>query len=435
MEFAQSRLLQERAHRIIPGGCHTYAKGDDQFPLLAPAFIRSGRGCHAWDVDGHEYIEYGMGLRAVTLGHAFPPVVEAAAAALMHGTNFTRPAPIEVECAETFLSCIDNAQMVKFAKDGSTVTTAAVRLARAFTGRTLVAVCETDPFISYNDWFIAGTTMRAGIPAAAQQMIVRFRYNDVASVRSLFQSFPDDIACVICELERSEPPRDNFLGALRDLCTENGALLIADEMITGFRWSRGSAQQYHGISADLATYGKAMSNGFSVSALAGRRDVMELGGFRHRQRRVFLLSTTHGAETHALAAALATMRFYRDHDVTGQLDRQGRRLLRGIHEMTVANGVADYITLMGKPCNLVYAARDQKGVPSQPFRTLFLQELIRGGVIAPSFVVSYSHTDDDIDRTIDAVGSALRVYRRALGDGVERYLVGPSVAPVFPVHG
>lgn len=433
MEFAASRRLQDRAHQIIPGGCHTYAKGDDQYPLLAPGFIRSGRGCRVWDVDGNGYIEYGMGLRAVTLGHAFAPVVDAAAAALAQGSNFTRPSPLEVECAEELLSIIDSAEMVKFAKDGSTVTTAAVRLARAFTGRNLVAVCETDPFISYNDWFIGGTSLRAGIPVATQQATVRFRYNDIASIRSLFQAFPQDIACIICELERNEPPRDGFLAALRGFCTDNGALLIADEMISGFRWHLGGAQKYHGVVPDLCAFGKAMSNGFSVSALAGRRDVMELGGSRDGKRSVFLLSTTHGAETHALAAAKATMRFYKSHDVIGHLERQGTRLQRGIREVAQANGVADHITLLGRPCNLVYATRDQTGAPSQPFRTLFLQELICGGVIAPSFVVSFSHSDDDIDQTIDAVDRALQIYRRALDDGIDRYLVGPSVAPVFPV--
>ena len=321
--------------------------------------------------------------------------------------------------------------MVKFAKDGSTVTTAAVRLARAFTGRDLVATCADDPFISYNDWFIGTTTMCAGIPQATNRLVQSFRYNDIDSVERLIREFPNDIACLIFEFERAQPPWDGFLQRVRELCTQHGALMIADEMITGFRWPLGGAQKYHGVEADLATFGKALANGFAVSALSGRREIVELGGLHPGKERVFLLSTTHGAETHALAAAIATMEVYEREDVVGHLDRQGRRLTAGAREAAAAMGVSAYFDVIGRPCNLVYATRDQSGAPSQAFRALFLQELIRNGVLAPSFVVSYSHGDDEIDRTIDAVGRALRVYRLALEGGVERYLVGPPVRPVF----
>jgi glutamate-1-semialdehyde 2,1-aminomutase len=434
MEFTESHRLRQRAHRLIPGGCHTYAKGDDQYPRLAPGFITAGKGSHVWDVDGNEFIEYGMGLRAVTLGHAFPPVVAAAAAALQQGSNFTRPAPIEVECAEEFLSIIDGAEMVKFAKDGSTVTTAAVRLARAVTGRKRVAICESDPFISYNDWFIRATPMRAGIPTDDDRLTIGFRYNDIDSVRQLFAAYPAEIACVICELERTEAPRGNFLADLYELCHRHGALFIADEMITGFRWHLGGAQKEHGVTPDLSTFGKAMANGFSVSALAGRREIMELGGIDHDRERVFLLSTTHGAETHALAAAQRTMQIYKEKDVIGRLYRQGARLERGVRAAAIDNGVAQHVEVLGRPCNLVYATRDEKREPSQRYRALFLQELIRHGVLAPSFVVSFSHSDEDIDRTLAAVDAALWVYRRALEEGVDRFLVGPPVKPVFRAY-
>ncbi len=434
MDFSLSKTLQKQAHRLVPGGCHTYAKGDDQYPELAPAFIRNGKGCHVWDVDGNEFIEYGMGLRAVTLGHAFAPVNAAACAAMAQGSNFTRPSPIELQCAERFLSIVEGAEMVKFAKDGSAVNTAAVRLARAFTGRDLVAICENDPFLSYNDWFIGTTAMRAGIPLSNRRLTVSFRYNDIDSVAQLFRDYPEDIACVVCELERSEPPRDGFLAGLRELCTRHGTLLVADEIITGFRWHIGGAQKLYGITADLSTFGKAMANGFSVSALAGRRDVMELGGIQHDKKRVFLLSTTHGAETHALAAAEATMRIYREHDVVGHLHRQGLRLQEGLRHAARANGVADHVDVVGRPCNLVYVTRDERMKPSQAFRTLFLQELIRNGILAPSFVVSFSHSDADIDRTVAALDAVLHVYRRALDEGIDRFLVGPSVKPAFRTY-
>lgn len=423
---------RERCHAVIPGGAHTYAKGDDQFPSNAPPFLARGQGCRVWDGDGKEYIEYGMGLRAVTLGHAYEPVVEAAARQMRLGANFTRPAPIELECAEAVRDLIPGAEMVKFAKNGSDATTAAVKLARAATGRDLVAVCRDHPFFSTDDWYIGSTTLPAGIPEAVRRLTVGFRYNDLASAEALFREHPGQIACLVLEAERLEEPRDRFLHRLRDLCHANGAIFILDELITGFRWHLAGAQGYHGIEADLSTFGKAMANGFSVSALLGKRELMELGSLRHESDRVFLLSTTFGAETHSLAAALETMRIYRTEGVVEVLWRQGERLRRGVEAVAEELGVGAHFTLLGKPCNLVYATRDAEGRPSQAYRTLFLQELVRRGILAPSFVVSFSHTDADIDRTVEAVRGALSVYRRALEDGVEKHLAGPPVRSVFP---
>lgn len=322
--------LREKAHRLIPGGCHTYAKGDDQYPAIAPAFLVRGSGCRVWDTEGNEYIEYGMGMRAVTLGHAYKPVVEAAAKQMLLGNNYTRPAPIEVECVEALLTLIKGADMVKFAKDGSTVVTAAVKLARAFTGRMFVAICGDQPFFSYNDWFIGTTSMDAGIPDVNKSLTLTFRYNDLQSLRAVFDKYPQQIACVLMEAARTEEPQQHFLHDVQRLCRERGALLIFDETITGFRWHNNGAQHVYDVVPDLSIFGKAMANGFSLSALVGRRQVMELGGIKHDKPRVFLLSTTHGAESHSLAAAIATMSVYRDEPVIEHLYRQGERLRSGI---------------------------------------------------------------------------------------------------------
>lgn len=425
LQFAKSEQLKQRAHQIIPGGCHTYAKGDDQYPVLAPGFIASGAGCHVFDVDGNEFIEYGMGNRAVTLGHAFPSVVDAARAELDHGCNFTRPAAIEVACAEQFLELITGAEMVKFCKDGSDATSGAVKLARAYTGRDLIAICGDHPFFSSDDWFIGTTAVNAGIPEAIKQLTVTFRWNDLESARALFAAHPGRIAAFILEAARTEDPEPGYLNKLKQLCHDNGALLILDEMITGFRWHNGGAQAYYDVEPDLACFGKALANGFSVSALAGKREFMRLGGLEHTDRpRVFLLSTTHGAETHALAGAMATMRVYRDEPVIAHLVRQGERLKRGAEEAIAQRGLGAHVKIVGKPMCLAYATLDQNGQPSQAFRSLFLQETIRRGVLMPSLVVSYSHSDSDIDRTIEAIDGALRIYARALEDGVESHLVG-----------
>lgn len=427
-----SARLKERAHALIPGGCHTYAKGDDQYPVQAPSFIVRGRGCRVWDVEGREFIEYGMGNRAVGLGHAHPAVLRAVRRQLARGCNFTRPSPVEVVCAEQFLALVDGAEMVKFCKDGSDATSGAVRLARAHTGRDLVAICADHPFFSTDDWFIGTTAVNSGIPEAIRRLTVTFRYNDIDSVRELFARHPGQIAAVILEPARNDDPRDNFLHRLQALCRAEGTVLIFDEMITGFRWHAGGAQKLYGVIPDLSTFGKAMANGFSLSALAGRRDLMRLGGLDHNDRpRVFLLSTTHGAETHAMAAAVATMQVYQREGVIEHLYHQGSRLRLQIEQAIRRHGLGAHVGVLGRPCCLSYFTFDANGQPSQAFRSLFLQETLRRGVLMPSLVVSYSHQDADIDRTAAAVDGALAVYARALDGGVERFLVGRPSQPVY----
>jgi glutamate-1-semialdehyde 2,1-aminomutase len=382
------------------------------------------------DVDDNEFYEYGMGLRAVALGHGFPAVTHAASRQMAGGANFTRPALIELECAEMLRDMVGG-DMVKFAKNGSDVVTAAVRLARACTNRTHVAVCADHPFFSVDDWFIGTTPVNAGIPEAISSLTVKFRYNDVASLESLFDAHPGQIAAVVLEAETTVQPAAGFLESLTSLCRARGALVILDEMITGFRWHNGGAKAYHRIEPDLAAYGKALGNGFAVSALTGRREIMSRGGLRHEDPRVFLLSTTHGAEYHALAAARAVMETYRQQPVVDTLWRQGQRLADGVRRTVTELGLDGYFDLLGRPCNLVYVARDRDRNPSQPFRTLFLRETLRRGLIMPSMVVSFAHTDAIVDTTIDRVGEALRVYKRALEDGVERFLPGRPVKPVM----
>jgi glutamate-1-semialdehyde 2,1-aminomutase len=423
--------MARRAKSLIPGGAHTYAKGDDQYPEEAPAFIERGHGCHVWDTDGNEFMEYGMGLRAVTLGHAFEPVIDAVARQLSSGTNFNRPARLELECAEQLLALVPGAEMAKFCKDGSLANDAAVRLARAYTGRDMIAVCGSHPFFSTNDWFIGTTDMPGGIPPSIREQTVKFRYNDVESLRQVFADHPGRIACVIMEAARTEEPQAGYLQEVSDTTHRHGALFVLDEMITGFRWHLSGAQAEYGVTPDLSTFGKALANGFSMSALVGKREFMRLGGFDHDRERVFLLSTTHGAETHSIAAAIATMRFYRDNAVIETLYARGARLRKGFDRAVAQNGLAGHVDVASRDCNLMFATRDADKRPSQAFRTLFLQEMIRRGVIAPSFVVSYSHSEEDIDRTIAAVGDALAVYRKALENGVEKYLVGRPVKPVF----
>ena len=430
MKLHYSQAMHKKAHALIPGGCHTYAKGDDQYPELAPPFIVRGRGCHVEDADGNRYIEYGAGLRSVTLGHAFPPVVEAAYRQMLSGTNFNRPSLLEVECAEALLSLIDGAEMVKFAKNGSDVTTAAVKLARAYTGRDLVAICADQPFFSVDDWFIGSTELAAGIPEVVRNLTVKFRYNDLDSVEAMFDRHPGKIACLIMEAATYVEPADEFLHRVRDLCRANGTIFVLDEIITGFRWELGGAQKVYQVEPDLSTFGKGMANGLSLSALAGKREIMGLGGLDHDRERVFLLSTTNGAETHCLAAAIETIGIYRTQHVIERLYRQGERLRNGINRAIEANRLERYFQVVGRPCNLIYVTRDESRQRSQAFRTLFMQETVKRGLIAPSLVVGFSHSDADIDRTVEAIGESLEIYRNALEEGIDKYLTGRPVKPV-----
>jgi glutamate-1-semialdehyde 2,1-aminomutase len=428
--FTRSTELQDKLHQLIPGGAHTYARGSDQYPeSMAPVLVR-GHGCRVWDVDDNEYVEYGMGLRAVTLGHGYRPVVDAVSAAIVNGVNFTRPTELELNAAEDFLRLVPGADMVKFAKNGSDVTTAAVRLARAATGRNKVAACD-QPFFSTDDWFIGITPMNGGIPESSREQTLRFRYNDLDSLAAVLAG--GDVACVILEAATSTAePEPGFLQGVRQLCDRHGSLLVIDEMITGFRWSEHGAQALHDVRPDLSCWGKAMGNGFPIAALAGRREVMELGGLRTNRERVFLLSTTHGAETGSLAAFRAVVKAYADDDPIGQMEHAGKLLRHNAEAVINDAGLADYVQLNGRSSCLTFTTRDADRQPSQGYRTLFLQELLKGGVLGQSFVTSAAHTDLDIEHTVAAVRGAMPVYRRAIECGsVEGLLEGRPVAPAI----
>ncbi|MDG5771125.1 glutamate-1-semialdehyde 2,1-aminomutase [Mycolicibacterium fortuitum] len=428
--FEQSNRLQARLHELVPGGAHTYARGSDQYPeSMAPVLVR-GKGCRVTDADGNEFVEYGMGLRAVTLGHGYAPVVKAVRAAIADGVSFSRPTVHELAAAEDFLRLVPGADMVKFAKNGSDATTAAVKLARAATGRTRIAICD-QPFFSTDDWFIGTTAMASGIPDDVVAQTVRFPYNDVTALKECLQD--NDVACVVMEAATATAePGPGYLEAVRALCDRTGTLLVFDEMITGFRWSAGGAQSVYGVTPDLSCWGKAMGNGFPLSALAGKREFMELGGLRTDRDRVFLLSSTHGPETASLAAFRAVAQAYHDDEPVARMERAGRLLAEGVTAATREAGLTDHVQVLGRPSCLVFVTRDAERVPSQAYRALFLQELLHRGVLGQSFVTSAAHGDDDVEGTIDAVRSALQVYRHAIDDGsVEVHLTGRPVAPAI----
>ncbi len=432
--FAESSAHEGAVHGLIPGGAHTYAKGADQYPAGMAPVLERGAGCRVWDLDGNEYVEFGSGLRSTTLGHGFAPVLEAVKSNLDSGVNFARPHRIERDAAERLIDLIPSAEMVKFGLNGSDATTAAIRLARAYTNRDMVAVCR-QPFFSTDDWFIVTTPMSAGIPKSVEPLTVQFSYNDLADLARVFEEYPGQIAAVVLEAETIEPPAEGFFAGLRRLCDAHGAVLVLDEMITGFRWHERGAQFVYDIEPDLCAFGKGLANGFPLSALAGRRELMRLGGFVDDADRVFLLSQTSGAQPWALAAMLAVIDTYQREQIATQLHQIGAELRRAVTEVVDAAGLSSCFQLRGRDCNLVYVARDERGEPSQAFRTLVLQEFLERGILAPSFVVSAAHDSAAINQTADAIAQLMPVYQRGLDEGIDSVLRGRYVRPALRSRG
>ena len=431
--FSNSFEFSGKIRSLIPAGAHTYSKADDQFPYLAPKGIVKGKGVFIWDVDGNKYLDWTMGLTAVSLGHAYPPVLKAVRKQLAMGVNFQRPSIIELEFAELLKELFPHFDMFKFAKNGSTVTTAAVKLARAYTGRDIVAVCADHPFFSYDDWFIGKTECSKGVPEAIRNLTVTFRYNNIKSVKDMFDKYRKKIACIILEPVKHDPPEDNFLHELKKICHDNGTVFILDEMITGFRFHLKGAQKIFNIEPDMATFGKGVANGFSVAFLAGKRDLMKLGGIDEGTEKVFLVSTTHGAETHSLAAAIATINEIKEKNVIERNWKYGSKIINMIKSITKSNGISDYIEINGYPCLPAIFCRDYEKKISNEFKTLFMQEMIRRGILIQSmFTVAYLHGKKEMEYTADAFNEVCKVYAKALErSSVDGLLVGPPVKPVF----
>jgi glutamate-1-semialdehyde aminotransferase len=435
-----NKNFRKKIHELIPGGAHTYSKGDDQFPENAPAAIVRGEGAHVFDLEGRKYLDCSMGLTSVSLGHAYKPVVDRIKAELDNGVNFQRPSFLELEMAETFLSLVPQHDMIKFAKNGSTVTTAAVKLARAKTGRKLVAFPGNHPFYSYDDWFIGTTPCSKGVPEEFSQLSVTFDGCNIESLRELFKKYPNQIACVITEPEKNTCSGCNcnkspeaFLKEAIELTHSEGALFIVDEMVTGFKTGfPGSISKYN-LDPDMATWGKGIANGFSFCALTGKKEVMNLGGIKNNgEEKVFLISSTHGAETHTLAGAIETIKAFRENNVLKKNHELGQYIIDKCNELISLHQLESYIQIID--CNWMptFLFRDATGNLSVGFKTLALQEMIARGVLFQGiFIPCFEHTIADVDFFANCFEQTLQVYKSALKQGFEKYLVGEPIKPVF----
>lgn len=422
--LAQSQALRARAREVIPSETQTFSKGPSQYVQgVAPAFLARARGARVWDVDGNEYIDYPLALGPVILGHNYPAVTEAVTRQLQDGCVFSLPHPLEIDVAEMLTEVIPCAEMVRFGKNGSDATAGAVRLARAYTGRDMIACCG---YHGWQDWYIGTTTRNRGVPEAVRQLTVPFQFNNIESLRRVFSDHPGGVAGVIIEPLGSQIPAEGFLAEIRALTRREGALLIFDEIITGFRLALGGAQEYFRVVPDLACFGKAMANGFPLAALVGPRDIMQL------LDEVFF-SFTFGGETLSLAAAAATLRELRARPVIDHLWAQGQRLQDGYNMLAEYYGVARYTSCAGLPPRTIVAFRDHSGKESLLIKSLFQQEVLKRGILFAGYHnICYELTPDDVTYTLRVYRSALEILAKALSSGDPlRYLEGQPVQPVF----
>jgi glutamate-1-semialdehyde 2,1-aminomutase len=417
---------------LVPGGCHTYSKGPDQFPANAPAAIVKGQGARVLGDDHRWYIDWGMGLTAVSLGHGHPEVCAAVSAAIADGTNFIRPSTLEAVAAERFLD-VFGGDMVKFCKNGSVATTAAVKLARGFTGRSKIALPFEHPFFSYDDWFIGTTEADFGIPDDVKALSLRFHYNDLGSLEALFAEHGRELAGVILEPVKFDPPAPGFLEGIRTLCDRHGAVFILDETIAGLKWAMRGGQGYFNVAPDLSVWGKGLANGFSACALSGRREIMAMGGSNLTGRRLFLVSTTHGAESGGLAAMLKTIDVFLRTDVIGDNWRRGSWLKDGMQAVVNKYGLDQHLVVAGYPCLLMFTFTGLPEARGLEWKTLVMQEMARHGVLSQGVLYpTLSHDDAVCDETIAAFDAAIaRVAEAWATRSTAGFLECPAIKPVF----
>jgi glutamate-1-semialdehyde 2,1-aminomutase/spore coat polysaccharide biosynthesis protein SpsF len=419
-----SKQLAERANRVIPGGSQTLSKGATQYVQgVAPAFLVRGQGSHVWDADGNEYIDFPMGLGPIILGHGYPVVDEAVRKQLAQGVSFSLPHPLEIAVAERLAEMVPCAEMVRFGKNGSDATAGAVRLARAYTGRDLIACCG---YHGWQDWYIGATTFNRGVPKAVRELTMTFEYNNIDGLKQLLELNRKRVAAIILEPIGVVQPERDFLQQVRELCSREGCLLIFDEVITGFRLARGGAQEHFGVVPDLACFGKAMANGYPLSAVVGPREIMT-----HFDQTFF--SFTFGGEAVSLAASLATMNEIAEKEVIAHNWEQGGKIKDGLNVLARELGVENFVRCVGLPPRTVVSFFDESGRESLLIKSLFQQECLKRGVLfSGGHNICFSHSDEDVEHTLRVYRAALEITGEAIRrDNVAQRLEGDAVQSVF----
>jgi glutamate-1-semialdehyde 2,1-aminomutase len=422
-----SEMMLKRALETIPLGSQTFSKSKSHYPLgVSPYFIKKGVGSHVWDVDGNEYIDFVNSLCAVTLGYNDCDVTKAVQEQINDGCIFSLPHPIEVEVAEKIVSMVPCAEMVRFGKNGSDATAGAIRLARAYTKRDRVAVCG---YHGWQDWYIGSTSRNKGVPKAVQDLTDTFAYNDINSLKKIFKAWPDQVAAVILEPMNINEPKDCFLEELKEITHKNGAILIFDETITGFRYANGGAQEYFGVSPDLATLGKGIANGYPLSAVVGREEIMKL------MEEIFF-SFTFGGEALSLAASFATMEKLQREPVIETLKYQGQKVLKNVEKLIDKHKIGHIVTIAGHPSWSFLLFKDPNINKQFEIKTLFLQEVFKRGILTiGTHNMSYSHSDKDLERLFTVYDEIFPILKDASdNNNAGKYLRCSPLEPVFKIR-
>jgi len=426
--YARSEAALERARRTIPLGAQTFSKSITQFPFgVSPYFAARAKGSRTWDVDGNAYADFINALCSVTLGHADEDVNGAVEKQLKDGTIFSLSHQLEAECAERICRLVPCAEQVRFGKNGSDATAGAIRIARAATGRDHVLVCG---YHGWQDWYIGSTARNLGVPEATRALTHQFPYDDLPALAAKLDALRGKVAAVILEPMNVKFPSQGYLEGVKRLTADAGAVLVFDETITGFRYAKGGAQEYFGVTPDLCTLGKGIANGFPLSAVAGRADLMKL------MEEVFF-SFTMGGEALSLAAACAAMDKLQREPVVETMASRGAEVAQGVDALIARHGLSETLSTAGHPSWSFLLMADRPAATSFELKTLFLQEVFANGVLTlGTHNMSYAHTAADVAELLDAYDQAFTVIGRALdAGGVGGFLRCEPLQPLFKVRG
>jgi len=401
--------MWQRTCEVIPDGVMTLSKMPSKHVAgIYPTYLDRGEGAYVYDCNGRKYIDYPCALGAILLGYKNKTVNQAIRSQLAKGTIFSLPHKLETELAEKIVELIPSAEMVRFLKTGSEATSAAVKIARAYTGRNVVFCCG---YHGWHDWYNYTTSKNKG---AIYQPVYQFDYN---SFNDLDMS--DEVAAVIIEPYILEQPKDNFLQRLRRLCDDNGTLLIFDEVVTGFRTRGYSAQAFFDVMPDLTCLGKPMANGMPISCVCGKREIMkELEGD-------CFVSSTFGGELLSIAAALATIEVLEKENVIDHIWKMGKKLKGNFNRLADRVYGMQGVECTGYPCRLLFK------FPTNLHLGLFWQECVKQGILfGYATFINFAHKEKEIDYTIEAIEKALCIVKENW-DKPEKALEGEAPQEAF----
>ena len=422
--YKASEKQLTRAELTIPLGSQTFSKSRTQYPVgISPLFLDRGRGSYVWDIDGNRYVDLVNSLASITLGYSNPKIAKAVRNQLKNAVTLSLPGILEAEVAELIVELVPSAEMVRFGKNGTDATSAAIRLARAYTGRDHIAVCG---YHGWQDWYIGSTTRNKGVPETVSALTHKFVYNDIGSFRQILAEHSGEIAAVMLEPMNSEWPEKGFLEEIKSECVKAGIVLIFDETITGFRYSKGGAQELFGVIPDLSTFGKGMANGFPLSAVVGRKEIM-------MEMEEIFFSGTFGGELLSLAAAKTVLEMHISDDICGELARKGFGLASKLDELVKSHGLSDVLRLSGHDSWKFLNWSPKNNFQIETIRTFFMQEIFkRGLLVLGTHNISLSFGAKEEKSVLKTYDEVLGLITKGINSGtLADDLLVPPLKPLF----